>query len=329
MKRNCVVFCAAILALLWGFSADAATYTVYDGEFVDMEDVPTMSVEEHYNHGAEAFENRDWVEASKHFKIVTLNFPEMQCAKDGYLYLGIACYYRAEYEDANDACSNYLKAQNHPQYLEEALRYKLAIANAFTDGAKRRILKYKTMPKWLSGYDNALQIYDEIIATYPCHDLAAQALYSKGVLHWRDKEYRESVEAFQMLIRRFPKHELAPDSYAVINKVYLEQCQQEYQNPDILAFAELNTKKFAQDFPGEEKVAQAEDDVKKIREIFAFGFYDTGQFYERLKQPEASMIYYKNAVKQFPDTYMAHQCRKRLDALGVGEDELATAPMDE
>lgn len=311
------------LLMLVCMTSGEAAYTIRKGYLVHVDNVPSMPPEGHYQAGIEAYTQSKWDEAAKHFNILALNFPELQITKDGYFYLGASYFADKEYEDANLAFSNYLKAQNHPSYLEEALDYKLKIANSFTEGARRRILGWRGMPKILPAHDSAQQIYDEIIATFPCHNLAAQALYAKGHLHWKDKEFRDSISAFQQLIKHFPKHELAPECYAFINKIYLEQCLYEYQNPDLLAFADLNHKKFSQEFPGEEKINDAEQDVQRIREVYAFGLYDTGQFYERTKKPKAAMIYYKNALKQFPETEMAKKCRDRLTALGVGKEEIA------
>lgn len=65
----------------------------------------------------------------------------------------------------------------------------------------------------------------------------------------------------------------------------------------------------------EERLEEAENNVEEIKEIYARGLYDTGQFYERVKKPRASIIYYKNAIKQFPDTQIAQLCQERLEAL--------------
>ena len=98
---------------------------------------------------------------------------------------------------------------------------------------------------------------------------------------------------------------MAPLAYLCINRVYVEQSLSEFQNPDLLALAQINYRKFARDFPKEERLAEAEADIHAIKEIYARGLYDTGQFYERVSKPKASVIYYLNAIKQFPDTHVA------------------------
>jgi outer membrane protein assembly factor BamD (BamD/ComL family) len=147
--------------------------------------------------------------------------------------------------------------------------------------------------------------------------LAAKALYSKGSLQWDEKQYRQSVDSFQMLIKRFPKHELAPESYVAISKIFVEQSGTEFQNPDILAFAQINLRKFKSDFPREERLGEVENDLLSIKEYFAKNLYDTGQFYERTDKPRAAAIYYQNAIQQFPETQIAQKCQSRLEKLKV------------
>jgi outer membrane protein assembly factor BamD (BamD/ComL family) len=163
-----------------------------------------------------------------------------------------------------------------------------------------------------------LGIYDEVVAAMPSHELAALSYYYKGCLLWKMKSYAEAVESYQTLIRRFPKHELVPEAYLYITKVYLDQSRREFQNSDLLAFAEVNLKKFKSEFPRDEHVEIAEREVARIKEVYACGLYDTAYFYERIGKPQASVIYYENAILQFPTTHVAQASRSRLSRLAPG-----------
>jgi hypothetical protein len=59
-----------------------------------------------------------------------------------------------------------------------------------------------------------------------------------------------------------------------------------------------------------------------MKEIFATALYETGQFYERKKEPKASVLYYHNAITQFPDTKVAQSCKERLAELQPYADEM-------
>lgn len=316
MKYKSIFFVGlAFFALSFISSSAEAAYTIQDGRLVNADTMATLPVEQHFALGRTAMNNCDWREAALQFAIVSTNFPNSPYGQEAFYYLGIAEFNMEEYDFANDAFSQYLKCQNNPQNFLSAIEYKYYIAEQFRCGAKRRFLGTKQLPKWATGRTMALKIYDEVIAAMPSNNIAIQALYSKGFMLWEMCEYRDSIESFQLLCKRFPKNELTPDCYVIMSCIYFDLCGSEPQNPDILALAELNARKFRLEFPKEERLSQAEYNVQQIRELYASNLYETGRFYERVKKPQASIIYYYNAISQFPNTEIAQRCKERLYVL--------------
>lgn len=293
-----------------------AAYTFKDGKIVDAKLCATMSLEEHYNAGVVALADHNWHVAARQFAIAAANFPLSPFGQQASFYQGVANYNLAEYDLADQAFSDYLEGKSTPELFEVAIEFKYAIAEKFRHGARRRLLGTKQLPKWASSDDYAIRIYEEIIAAVPTSEIAVQALFSKGLMHWSQRQYSEAVESFQMIIRRFPKHELVPESYLIINRIYLDQAGWEFQNSDILAFAEINARRFAQAFPREDRLGEAERGVLDIKEVYAKGLYETGIFYEKVGYPRAAMLYYRNAIIQFPETEIANCCHSRLNSLG-------------
>lgn len=298
-----------------------AAFVVKDSSVCNLEEVATLPIEEHYNLGVEAYNKSEWRTAIEHFKVITCSFPGDPIAQDSYFYLSVAYFYDGEFDFANDAITSYLKHQSNPRLFEQAIEVKFCIAEQLRGGAKIRFFGTKQLPKWASGRSLALTIYDEVIAALPANDLAAQALYYKGMLLWEDECYRESIDAFQTLIRRFPKHELAPEAYLAIADVYVEQSYSEFQNPDLLALAGINLRKFAQNFPRDERVALVEERFQWMKESYAEGLYEIGRFYERKGEPSASAIYYHKAINDYPDTEVAEFCKVRLVRLNFYHPE--------
>lgn len=309
----CTLGCALMMSTLTTILP--AAYTLKKGRLVNVEEIARYSAQEHFALGCTAIDAEDWCEAAKQFHIVITNFPTTSYGQESHYYMGICHYNLNEYDFANESFTQYLKLQSNPRFFQETVEYKFAIAERFKEGAKRRFFGTKKLPKWACGKSNAIQIFDEVVAAVPCHDIAARALVSKGCLLWEWRDYRAAIESFQMVIRRFPKHELAPECFLYISRVFLAQSVVEFQNPDILAFAEINLRKFKQEFPREDRISEAECNVQSIKEVYARGLYDTGRFYERTCKKAAAIIYYKNAIHQFPDTCIAVLCRDRLACL--------------
>lgn len=290
-------------------------YVLQEGKLVNKEEVATMSVQEHYSAAMGALQKKKWDELVRHATIVTKNFESTPFAFEAYYYLGVGYFNQKEFEAANQAFSTYLKKQTTPKHFEEAIEYKFSIAEKFQKGAKKHVMGWRSLPKWIPAREEALAIYDEVITALPHHDLGAKALYGKGKLLLKDEDFKPSVETFQTLIRRFPKNALAASSYLAIGEVYLERCQTEYPDPDFLELAAINLRKFKQDFPGDGQIAAAETMFKKMQEIYATNLFETAQFFERTKKSQASVLYYTKVVSNYPDTECAILARKRLEVL--------------
>ncbi len=293
-----------------------AAYTFKDGKIVDAKLCATMSLEDHYNAGVVAFSADDWHTAARQFGIVAANFPLSPYGQEASFYQGVANFNMDEYDLADQAFSDYLEGKSNPELFEVAIEYKFAIAEKFRCGARRRLLGTRQLPKWASAENYAIKIYEEIIAVVPSSEIAVQSLFSKALMHWSQRQYNEAVESFQMIIRRFPKHELTPESYLMINRVYLDQAKWEFQNSDLLAFAEINARRFALAFPREERLAEAERGVLAIKEVYARGLYETGLFYRKIGYPRAAILYFRTAIIQFPETEIANCCKTCLARLG-------------
>lgn len=285
---------------------------------------------EHYNQGCAYYNQRSWYRASNEFEKVIYFFPCTDEAARSSYYLAVCYFEMGEYDFANEEFSNYLKASQHPEFFEDAVYSKFCIAEYFKTGKKKRPFKMRYLPKWVSGQDSALAIYDEVVAAMPNNDLTIRALKSKAELLCSMQEFRDCIETYQLIIRRFPKNEIIPDCYLNIAEAYYQQSRYEYQNPDILALAELNLRKFKDEFPRDERVQQAEQTVFQIKELYAKGLCDLGLFYERMGKPEASAIYFQSAIEEFPDTKVSAFCRARLKSLGYPKEGAASpAVLDE
>lgn len=279
----------------------------------------SSTLEEEFRLGCEAIQKNNLKESTKIFLNLSSTYPDTRVGELSSYYLGISYFYTNEFDLANEAFSTYLKSSCSQECFESTVEYKLAIANALSSGSLKRCFGKRYLPKIAPAFELSLQIYDEVITTLPCHELAAMSLYSKGNALWKERFYGESIEAFQQLIRRFPKHELAPESYLAISCVLLEQCDRELHNSDLLAFAQINLKKFQQDFPKEERIAAVEANYISMQELYAQSLYQTAEYYQRKGKPGASVIYYQNVLDRFPETQHAEICKRELQPMGNEE----------
>ncbi|PCI95313.1 hypothetical protein COB11_02530 [Candidatus Aerophobetes bacterium] len=274
--------------------------------------IKTKRASDYYQGILNANQNKKWIVVLRESKKLVSGFPDSPFVSEAYFYQGVAFFEIADYDFSNDAFSKYLRNETTPKFFEEAIEYKYKIADKYFEGAKRHFLGLKKLPRILPAKDEALDIYEEIITTLPRHDLTAKSLYKKGLLLYEFSDFKLSVEAFQTLIRRFPKHHLAPEGYIGIQKVYLKQSRQEFPDPDVLELAEINLERFKRSFPGEPRINTVDMMLIEMKDHFAKDLFEIGNFYERTKKEDAAAIYYTKILAKYPGSTYAKKSKKHL-----------------
>lgn len=316
---NFFLLCGLVFALP---ISSYAAYTVKEGKLIATHELATLSASDHFSLAKDALEKGRWVELIRQARILDKNFPGTPFAQDAHFYAGLGYFHIQELDMANRCFSAYLKTQATPKFFEETIKYKFSIAQEFEKGAKRRLLGKEGMPKWMSGKKEAIEIYNEVIAALPQHDLAVQSLFGKANILFLEQDFQASIEVFQTLLRRFPKSPLARDSYVAIAEVYKTWSEKEYADPDFLDLAVINVRKFSSDFPEDPKLAKAEAIVQDMLEVYAKDLYETAKFYERTKKSKAAIIYYTKIVTKYPNTPTAALSQSRLNILLPNEGKI-------
>ncbi len=310
-------FLTFFFAILYFPLAISAGYSNVGGKWTPERYTPYFSVQEHYDRGCQELNKCNWEEALVNFMVITYHFTQSPFYQDALFYTGVCYFNLGEYDLANKQFDRYLAIGGKLKHFEKAFDYKLDIANFFSAGTKKHLFGVGKLPKWAPAKRDALAIYDEIIAALPAKEIAAQALFNKALLLKSKRQYKESIETLQSLSRRFPRHSLSADSYVTISEIYLEQSRLEAQNPDFIALAQLNIQRFLKTFPMEGRVEQARKNLFAMQEVYAQSLFDTGRFYERKKKPDASMIYYEDAIRKYPGTRAAAKSEERLARLST------------
>lgn len=275
----------------------------------------TINAQELHRWVQNALEKEDWWAVVDYSDLLAYCFPSSPFSQETAFVIGEAFIKLDQLEVANRYFTQYLSRMNSPKHFEEAIQYKFWIAEQYFKGAKLRLFGSHKMPKWLSGKEEALLIYDEVVTAQPHSEIAAISLLHKAQLLEEQEDYKTSLETLDLLIRRFPKHDMAAEAFVEKNKIYLQQCKNEGLDPSLIDLALVNLDKFKQAFPREQRAATAEKSLIEIREIFAQNLLNTGKFFQKTKKYPASIIYYTKVIAKYPDSEAADVARQQLEAL--------------
>lgn len=263
----------------------------------------------------EAYHHQNWGRVTSITHTILRDYPESPFATDALYLFGVANYKKGNFDVANRYLTSYLKNEGATKYFEEAIKTKFMIAKDIYEGKGLQLLGKPHMPRTRRGHDIALALFEEVVTTLPRHEVAAQSLFYKAKLLVEIDEYKEAIESYETLIRRFPKHVLAPDSYLEIGKIYIARCQSEFADPDLLDLAKINYNRFEKQFPTEPRLRAGKLQLREIQEVLSSELYDIAAFYERTKKKQAAQVYYSSIINRYPETVNALKAKKRLLAL--------------
>ncbi|SCA63479.1 Uncharacterized protein SCG7109_AP_00130 [Chlamydiales bacterium SCGC AG-110-M15] len=313
MRKN--LFLLLLICLCFGQAEVSAIYSLKNGKLKNEKYNASTTVEGHFKAAVHAMEKKNFKESVLQFNIVIHNFPESVYASESQYFLGVQYYLLGQLDNSNNSFANYMLAGNHNEYFEKAINYRLAIADLYSEGWKKHFFGLQTMPRWVSAYDDAVEIYDEIVMVLPNHEQAAKALYSKARLELRRDDFDASHDTLKTLLRRFQLNEYTVKAYLLLSDLYLKQAKTQSHNQDLLDLAYINLRHFKDDFSRHEGINDLENNIAEMEGIYALRLFETGQFYERTSRPESSVIYYSQVEREFPNTKAAELSKERLQVL--------------
>lgn len=276
---------------------------------------PLKSAEDYYQSGVEAMHSQRWSMAHEELQYLCLYYPKSPLVKEALFHLGASSFHRGRYHEANRYFADYLKGDQTPRHFIDVFDYKYKIAEQWHQGVRKHLFNLAYLPRWQPAQKEALALYEEIYTALPGNELGAQALFASADVLAELQEFGESIEKYQAFITRFPRHPFASQGFLKIAEVYLKQAQVHTHDPDLLPLAEINVRKFRQEFPSDSRLLIAEELLENMREVFAKGLYETGRFFERTKRPASAVVYYQGILRDFPRTQIAIESAERLATL--------------
>ncbi len=260
----------------------------------------------------EAYHHEQWGRVTSLTHTLLKEYPDSPFAVDALYLFGVANYKKGNFNVANRYVTTYLNHDNATKYFEDAINIKFMIAKDLYDGKGLQLLGKPHMPRTTRGHDFALSLFDEVVTTLPRHEVAARALFYKAKLLVDIDEYKEAIDSYETLIRRFPKHELAPESFLEIGKVYITRCQSEFADPDMLDLAKINFAQFERQFPTEPRLRVGKLQLNEIEELLSKDLLEIAAFYQRTKKKQAAQVYYSSIINRYPTTANAAKARRQL-----------------
>jgi len=274
-----------------------------------------VSFDQLYTNLQDSLDRQDLKRAKQSAESIVDAYNDHPMCSEVYYQLATLYLKDGEYELALEAVEQYLKKDATLRFYEEAYRIKLEVAHRFAKGFRKHVAGWKLLPKWMPAQEEALDLYDEIQGAVPRSEIAAEALFAKGSLQLHLGDHKSSLDTFQIFLKKFGQHPLAPHAHIKIGDIYITNTKNQINDDSFLALERLNFQRFKDNFPSDPRLRIAEGQIKALEELLAEGMYEIAAYYKRTKRPDAALLYYTQVVTLYPKSVVAHKAINTIQYL--------------
>ncbi|MDH4210645.1 MAG: outer membrane protein assembly factor BamD [candidate division WOR-3 bacterium] len=175
-------------------------------------------------------------------------------------------------------------------------------------------------------YQKAAEAFERILFYYPSSEYVDDAQYWLSRAYLEMKDYDQAVIEFNYLIRNFPNSALVEQAHFYRAKANLLGAPSYEKDLSDLKRAIQLFDEFLTRYPNSEYTDEARKEILTARNLLAKKELENGKLYEKLKEPEAALLYYEYIRNNYPETESAGEATYRrariLEKQGQFEEAL-------
>jgi outer membrane assembly lipoprotein YfiO len=157
-------------------------------------------------------------------------------------------------------------------------------------------------------WDDAVTGFDKLTLDLSSRDtLLPLAHWYLAKAHTARAEHLLAAQEYGKLAESFADDSLADDALFESGRSYWELWRRPALDPQYGQLAQVQYRLLLTLYPDSPLKKKADDELKRLDEWFATKDYDTGDSYARRKAPDSAIIYFRDVVKNYPNTDRARQ----------------------
>lgn len=310
MKALCKTIPLAVLMILSlpSFCYGAWIWTPETGGWSNPKHAVKDTAEEQFKWAMESYKNKDYKKAISEFDKLVKLFSNSKYAPDAQYYVGRAYEDMEEYYHAYLAYQKVIEAYPYAKNRDEIIKRQYDIGVLFYGGHKSKILGIALLP----AIDKAIEIFEQVVKNSPYGEYAPKAQFKIGEAYKKENRFAEATVAFQKLRDEYPNDELAIEAdYQIAQCGYIASLDASY-NQESTDSAIDKFKALMSETEDKPFLERAKKSLKELKEKRAQSVYETARFYEKIGRIQSAAIYYKEIVKEYPETTLAKEALVRI-----------------
>ncbi len=160
-------------------------------------------------------------------------------------------------------------------------------------------------------YSQAIEAFERILFYHPSSEYVDDAQYWLGRAYLEKRDYDQAVVEFEYLIRNFPNSAHLEEAYFFRARAYLLGAPGPDRDLSDLERAVRLLDEFLTRYPNSKYTEDARKEILSARNQLAKKDLENGKLYEKLKEPDAALLYYEYIVNAYPETESAAEAKFR------------------
>ena len=289
--------------------------------------------EQSYAAGEDLFQRENYADAAKHFKQTVARWPGSHLEQDARFFLGECKFFTDDYPAANAAYEALLKDYPNSPHLDKVVKRQFEIAR-YWEQHHMHSPHWPVTPNLIDGtrplFDTAgraIKVYEGIRLNDPTGPLADDAIMATANSYFLRGRYNDADYQYGLIRSEYPRSEHQYEAH-----ILGLQCKlRKYQGPDYDGTPLDEAKKLAKQLQVQFAGELSEEERKRLAVIrgtlnrnLAERDLKVAKYYDDTKYYRSAKFYYARVARDFPNTPLADQARKRYQELGGEPDKPAT-----
>ena len=307
----CPIFIIILLLISCGPAFSYWIWTPESGQWENPKTAPKDTPTEQLSHAISFYKQKDYKSAVSEFKKVIKYYPLSKEAPSAQYYIGRIMEDTGNPYEAFKAYQKVIDLYTYTELVDDVIERQFNIGKLFFSGEKLKLLGPIKVP----AKDKAIEILKAVSENAPYGKYAEEAIFDTGLTYKSIADYESAIMVFKKLIDKYPSSKFIDQS-----RYELAECSKLLSlNPDYDQTPTITARKEFEDFivkhPDSGLTSQAKDIVDKLKNKEAENSYNIAKFYESRRMKDSAIVYYKEIIKNYPDTKWEKLSQERLKEL--------------
>jgi outer membrane protein assembly factor BamD len=259
-----------------------------------------------------AFDKKDYKLAMKAALRVATVWPLSDYAPQGQYLVGRCYEQHRQDQKAFKAYDQLLGKYPKMKDAQEIQGRQFEIANRFLAGEWIKLFGY--IP-FFPSMDKAAEMYGDIVRFGPYGPYGPPSQMNIGAAREKQKDYQLAVQAYEMAADRYSaQREVAATALYKAALAWNKQARKADYDQSAAGQAISSFNDFMALYDKDPRIPEAQKIITSLKLEQARGNFSIAEFYEKSKHWDAAQIYYNEVRRTAPDTPLAEQARKRIEA---------------